>query len=309
MMKRMMLGVSAFGALMLAMSAQAAPVVLNTGTVSMGVNDYGGLGGSGVGFVGPTGDAIMPGCLCEGWGAAANGSSGYTYGGSATAFASSNTTGSGATGSTISVLNNGLQVSQAYSSAAGGQLFKVAVTMTNTTGATLSNVRYARTLDWDVSPGYFNGNYTTVYGGTPTGPGGKVLSTSTNPFAAPDPMALRTQDQDTNVVDQPGDLGSYFVFAFGDLAAGASVTFDTYIGAGRTVRELLAALGAVEVEAYSYTTGNSTGADGRPAPAYGYGFVGLGLPPSLPGDVPEPATLALMGLAMGAMAWNRRRRH
>ena len=146
-------------------------------------------------------------------------------------------------------------------------------------------------------------------GPLPGGPGGKVLSTSTNPFAAPDPMVLRTQDQDTNVVDQPGDLGSYFVCAFGDLAAGASVTFDTYIGAGRTVRELLAALGAVDVEAYSYTTGNATGADGRPAPAYGYGFVGLGLPPSLPGDVPEPATLALLGLGLPCVALARRSRN
>lgn len=286
--------------------ANAAPVVLDTGIVQMGINNSGGLGGLGVGFVGPTGDAITPGCLCEGWGAAANGASGYSYGGSTSNITSSSTTATDTSGADLSAQNianlgNGLQIIHTYSSAAGGNLFRINVEVRNTTGATVSNVRYARTLDWDVSPGYFDNNYTTVYGGTPTGIGGKVIHSSTDPFNVPNPMNFRSQDANVNVVNKLGDLGSYFVFGFGDLLANSSVSFDTYIGAGRSVADLLAAFGSVGVEAYSYTTGSSGN------PAYGYGFVGLGLPPSLPGGVPEPSSIALIGIALAAFARARRR--
>lgn len=295
-------------------AAQAAPAVLDTGVLRMGVADNAGLGqGIGVGFVGPTGDAIKPGCLCEGWGAAAGGSSGYTDGASGTSGITSallTTTvasGAGLSAQSVVVMSNGLQVTHTYSYAAGGSLFKVAITLTNTTAGSLSDVRYARTLDWDVTPGFFGSNYTTVYGGTPTGPGGRVLTTSTDPFAPADPMVFRGQEQDMNVVNSAGDKGGFFVFGFGALLAGESVSFDTYIGASRTVGGLKAALGSVGVEAYSYTTGNNV-ADGDFAPAYGYGFAGLGLPPSLPGgDVPEPASIALIGVALLGLAASRRR--
>ncbi|MGM9514733.1 PEP-CTERM sorting domain-containing protein [Roseateles sp. DB2] len=292
-------------------AAQAASTVLDTGILRMGVADNGGLGALGVGLSGPTGDAITPGCLCEGWGAAASGVSGYVYGLGGTGVSSALTTttvasGAGLSAQSVVMLSNGLQVTHKYSYAAGGSLFKVEVVLTNTTAGSLSDVRYARTLDWDVTPGYYDLNYTTVYGGTPTGPGGKVLHTSTNPFAVPNPMVFRSQEANVNVVNTGGDKGGYFVFGFGALAAGESTTFDTFIGASRTVAGLKAALGSVGVEAYSYTTGNSI-VDGEYTPAYGYGFAGLGLPPSL--GVPEPGSLALLGIAaIGAGLIGRRRR-
>lgn len=290
--------------------AQAAPAVLDTGLIRMGVADNGGLGALGVGLVGPTGDAITPGCLCEGWGAAASGFSGYVYGLSGTNVTSALLTttvasGAGLSASSVTTLANGLQVTHNYSSAAGGKLFKVEITLANTTTSLLTNVRYARTLDWDVTPGFFGSNYTTVYGGTPSGPGGAVLHTSTDPFAVPDPMVLRGQEANQNVVDSPGDKGGYFVFRFDDLDVGESKTFTTYIGADDTVAGLLAALGSVGVEAYSYTTGNRI-VDGAFAPAYGYGFAGLGLPPSL--SVPAPATALLVGVALLAAGLSSRKR-
>ena len=292
------------------MSAFAAPAVLDTGTVKIGLSDSGGLGALGVGLSStflPAGDndAITPGCLCEGWGAAASGVSGYTYGGFDTGFTSSLLTTTTASGPALSaksvvLLANGLEVTHTYTSAAGGLLFKVAVELKNTTAGTVTDVRYARTLDWDVPPGHFSDDFTTIYGGTPTGPGGKVLHTSTDPFADPDPMVTRTENADANVTDATGDLGGYFIFGFGDLAAGASESFITYIGAGRDTKNLTTAFGSVGVEAYSYTFDDDT------AVTYGYGFVGLDLPPVF--ETPEPASLALFGLGMLGVAASRRRR-
>ena len=44
----------------------------------------------------------------------------------------------------------------APSAHAPGALFEAQVTITNITGATVSNLRYVQTIDWDVPPTEFN---------------------------------------------------------------------------------------------------------------------------------------------------------
>jgi type IV pilus assembly protein PilY1 len=286
----------------LAIAGAAQATTITNGDLSMGLYDNGGLGSGGVGLaLTGAGDAITPGCLCEGWGVAANGNgSKYVYGGSSTGFTSatmSDVTASSA--KSVVTTNDGLTITHTYTPVAGETLFKIDVVIKNDSGAARTDVRYARTLDWDVTPGYFEDNFTTVY--VPgVAPEGKIMHTSTDPFAVPNPMVTRSQNANANVSGAVGDLGSFFIFSFGDLADGDELSFTTFIGAYTTASALLSAFSGVDVEAYSFTTGS------RGQNAFGYGFAGLDLPPI--GEVPEPAALALFGLGVLGLGAARRRR-
>jgi type IV pilus assembly protein PilY1 len=296
-------------ALLLVPSVAFGAGVLTTGKVNMGVGDNAGLGALGVGLnlIGGPGDSITPGCLCEGWGAAANGDGAHHVYGLAGTGVSSSTFTAGGTPDAATVdtlLTNGLRVVHSYSSAASGDLFRINITMTNETLADMTDVRYARTLDWDVPPGHFSEDFLTIFvpGGAPAG---KVLHTSSNPFDVPNPMVTRTAHANTNLTDLfGGDRGGYFILGFGDLAAGASTSFDTYIGADFTEADLEAAFASVGIEAFTHSRD-----DNGPA-TFGWGFAGVGLPPALPppgGGVPAPSTAVLLGAGLVGLALLRRR--
>ena len=115
-------------------------------------------------------DATTPGCLCEGWGAGFVDRTGRrTYGRANQAVGrvsnievKSFVTEATSITSTVWIKDSSgkpvLEVTHRFGPAANvpGALFQALVTMTNISGDTLRDVRYNRTMDWDVHPTEFN---------------------------------------------------------------------------------------------------------------------------------------------------------
>lgn len=306
---------------------------LVSGPIALGVNDEGhlnfsdgitfssnaGSGGAvGIAISDPAGggylDATSPGCLCEGWGASANGVSGYASidsGGvvnlSVDSFVATATSITSAT--TVGGL--GLSVSQVYTAApaAPTKIFQNTVTLTNNSLVTMTDVRYARAMDWDVPPSEFS-EYVTIAGTATTA----LLETShDNGFSSPDPLTpsspLDPATLDVDFVDNgTSDHGAYFLFNFGTLDPGESVEFKIFYGASYSEADALAALGAVGAELYSLGQSSGDPAGGTPY-TYSFGFKGVGGVVILPDPtVPEPSVIGLLGFGLIALTLGMRRR-
>lgn len=322
---------AAFSAAALASgSTFAAATIINpAGTVALGVNNFGELNTSvgsivsnasstGLAYKFPDGswrDATSPGCLCEGWGVSVNnsisGSANRDDGTVGLTLGSFTSTASTAT-STVSLSSlSGLTVTHAYAPAtnASSNLFVANVTISNNTGADVSDVKYVRVMDWDVPPTEFS-EYVTIKGTATT----TLLETShDNGFASANPLAftspLNGATLNTDFTDNgPADHGAYFLFNFGTIADGDSYTFQIFYGAAGSEADAIAAIGAEGIELYSLGQSNGGQITGSPA-TYIFGFSGVGGTPVVPTNpVPEAGSLTLLALGMVGLPWLRRRR-
>ncbi|HNB42630.1 MAG TPA: VCBS domain-containing protein, partial [Burkholderiaceae bacterium] len=208
-------------------------------------------------------DYFLPGTPEERWAVGYNGNTTASFSqlngsnGSLSSTTVTDTTSGSTLGATFaSTVNSTLRVSQAISFGVNDKFFKNTVTLTNTTGGTLSDVRFMRSFDpdntvyYDGGSGYTttnrvdntvaasgkavvsatsgSGSYSTAAGST-----AKILYYSTFAgaygaafgFANKDPYAAPEQSQGYQVTQ---DGGISMVFKVGSLAAGQSVTFEYY---------------------------------------------------------------------------------
>ncbi|MBT4828525.1 MAG: hypothetical protein HON82_08135, partial [Candidatus Marinimicrobia bacterium] len=165
---------------------------------------------------------------------------------------------------------------------------------------TLTDVRYNRTMDWDVHPTEFNERVTIkgtqASAASPDTP--KVLNSGNNGFMLPNPFYpgyYHTKWPKRNQVNKdyneagPADHGFTASFGFGELVCGQAHTFMIYYGAAANKSDMEAAFASESVPLYSIGQSSDRtywGARRNQSDvSYGFGFKGVSgtaIAPSLP---------------------------
>lgn len=291
-----------------------AGAVISNGTVDIGVNDEGNLAVDGVGlrYVPTSGEAITPGCACEGWGAgdAVSGRSGYAGESSGdNNIIVDSFVASADSATSVVRINDGsdlLRVTHDFTPSATPALYQVNVSIENLSGSDVE-LRYRRAMDWDVPPTEFSELVTLITGGATS-----VIFSSDDGFATPDPFAGPSSILFTGEATDsgPADHGALLDFDFGTLAAGETFTFTMFYGAADNQDAALAALGSVGAEVYSLGKPDpadpAVGADGSPN-TFIFGFSGVGGTPIgeiAPSAIPTLSSWTLVALTalLGALA-------
>lgn len=299
---------------------------------SPGSGTVGGTGVRGLFVNGTSGfEATYPGCLCEGWGVAVSslGITGYDGNGFSNLSGGAATFGTNALGgmaTTVRTIANGLgspvlEVTHNFKpTALTPYLYQVDVAIKNLSGMTLgtgaTDLRYTRLMDFDTEPTPFSEKITIQRGGATN-----LLTTSDNGFEIADPLFPTSSLQgcapvSTSFVDcGPADHGARFDFGFGALLGADDLTtvgddtvrmFTIYYGAAPSEALADAARLAVGAGVYAYGQTDTDPGDGTPI-TYIFAFGSAGVGGVVP-TVPEPESLALLGIGLVGLAATRRRK-
>lgn len=301
-----------------ASTSAVAQAIIDNGTVQLGINPEGNLvvprsAPVPIGLTylpekntgGSFGEALGPGCACEGWGIADIGTT--LFGKAGESFGTVNidatsidltisgtgthaTSAGSAARSVVNVVEPGadgrvLQVTHDFKPIDGVKnLYQVDVTVKNVSATATGEVAkliYRRAMDWDIPPTQFS-EVVTIQGW----PASKLIAVSNNGFADGNPntpqgaIATAGTTVDGNFTNGgPSDHGAVFDFDFGKLPVGEEVTFTIYYGAAGDEAQALAALKAVGAEIYSLgkpSDGPRSDAEAGTPNTFIFAFAGVG---------------------------------